>query len=48
MRNHVAIVGDKRNAYWVFGGGSPDGRRSLGSPGRRWEDNVKMVPKEVG
>ena len=28
--------------------GKPDGKRLLGRPRRRWEDNIKMDPKEVG
>jgi len=26
----------------------PEGRRSLGRPRRRWEDNIKMDLKQVG
>ena len=26
----------------------PEGRRPLGRPGRRWEDNIKMDLEEVG
>ena len=26
----------------------PDGKRSLGRPRRRWEDNIKMDLQEVG
>ena len=28
--------------------GKPDGKRSLGRPRRRWEDNIKMDLQEVG
>jgi hypothetical protein len=28
--------------------GRPEGRRSLGRPSRRWEDNIKMDLREVG
>ena len=28
--------------------GKPDGKRSLGRPRRRWEDNIKMDLEEVG
>ena len=31
-----------------FGGGKPDGKRPMGRPGRRWEDNIKMDLEEVG
>jgi hypothetical protein len=32
-------------AFW-FGG--PEGRRPLGRPRRRWEDNIKMGLEEIG
>jgi hypothetical protein len=28
--------------------GKPEGRRPLGRPRRRWEDNIKMDLREVG
>ena len=28
--------------------GKPEGRRTLGRPRRRWEDNIKMKLQEVG
>jgi hypothetical protein len=28
--------------------GKPDGRRTLGNPTRRWEDNIKIDLQEVG
>ena len=28
--------------------GKPEGKRPLGRPGRRWEDNIKMDLQEVG
>ena len=28
--------------------GKPEGRRPLGRPRRRWEDNIKMYLQEVG
>jgi hypothetical protein len=28
--------------------GKPEGKRSLGRPSRRWEDNIKMDLQEVG
>jgi hypothetical protein len=27
--------------------GRPEGRRPLGRPGRRWEDNIKMDLREI-
>jgi hypothetical protein len=28
--------------------GKPEGKRSLGRPRRRWDDNIKMDLREVG
>ena len=28
--------------------GKPDGKRPIGRPGHRWEDNIKMYLREVG
>ena len=28
--------------------GKPDGKRQLGKPRRRWEDNIRMDLQEVG
>jgi hypothetical protein len=44
---HVARMGEGRGAYRVLVG-RPEGRRPLGRPRRRWEDNIKMDLKEVG
>jgi hypothetical protein len=44
---HVARVGEKRGAYRILVG-RPEGRRPLGRPRRRWEDNIKMHMQEVG
>jgi hypothetical protein len=44
---HVAGTGDMRGAYWVLVV-RPEGKTSLGRPGLRWEDNIKMDLKEVG
>jgi len=37
----VANIGDSRGAYRVLVG-KPEGKRSLGRHGHRWEDNIKM------
>jgi hypothetical protein len=29
-------------------GGNPEGKRQLGRPTRRWEDNIKMNLREIG
>jgi hypothetical protein len=44
---HVARLGEKRNAYRLLVG-TPEGRRPLGSPRRRWVDNIRMDLVEVG
>jgi hypothetical protein len=38
---HVARMGEKRNAYRILVG-KPEGKRPLGSPRRRWVDNIKI------
>jgi hypothetical protein len=38
---HVARMGARRDAYRALVG-KPEGRRPLGRPRRRWEDNIKM------
>jgi len=40
-------MGDKRGAYRVLVG-KHEGKRPLGRPRRRWEDNIKMRLKGVG
>ncbi|KAJ4445879.1 hypothetical protein ANN_12564 [Periplaneta americana] len=44
---HVARMGESRNAHRVLVG-RPEGKRPLGRPRRRWEDNIKMDLREVG
>ncbi|KAJ4445754.1 hypothetical protein ANN_12439 [Periplaneta americana] len=44
---HVARMGESRNAYRMLVG-RPEGKRPLGRPRRRWEDNIKMELREVG
>jgi hypothetical protein len=38
---HVACMGEKRNANRIFVG-KPEGKRPLGRPRCRWEDNIEM------
>ena len=38
---HVARMGEGRGVYRVLVG-KPEGRRQLGKPRRRWEDNIMM------
>ncbi|KAJ4434517.1 hypothetical protein ANN_23079 [Periplaneta americana] len=40
-------MGESRNLYSVLVG-RPEGKRHLGRPRRRWEDNIKMDLREVG
>jgi hypothetical protein len=44
---HVARMDEKRNAYRLLVGKS-ERKRPLGSPRRRWVDNIKMDLGEVG
>ena len=44
---HVARMEERRGVYWVLVR-KPEGKRPLGRPRRRWEDNIKMDLSEVG
>jgi hypothetical protein len=44
---HVALMGQKRNAYSILVG-KPEGKRPLGRPRRRWVDNIRLYLREVG
>jgi len=44
---HVARMGEERGVYRVLVG-EPEGKRSLGRPGRRWVDNIRMDLQEEG
>jgi len=44
---HVARIGERRGVYRVLVGKS-EGKRPLGRPRRRCEDNIKMDLQEVG
>jgi hypothetical protein len=43
----VASMGEGRGVLRVLVG-KPEGKRPLGRPRCRWEDNIKMVLQEVG
>jgi hypothetical protein len=43
----VAHMGEVRGAYDISVG-RPEGRRPLGRPRHRWEDNIKMDLREIG
>jgi len=40
-------MGERRVVYRVLVG-KPEGKRPLGRPRRRWEDNIKIYLQEVG
>jgi hypothetical protein len=42
----VARMGEDRGVHRVLVG-KPEGKRPLGRPRRRWEDNIKMDLQEV-
>ena len=44
---HVARMGENRVVQRVLVG-KPEGKRPLGRPRRRWEDNIKIDLQEVG
>ena len=44
---HVARVGEGRDVLRVLIG-KPEGKRQLGRPRCRWEDNIKIDLQEVG
>jgi hypothetical protein len=39
--------GERRGVYMVLVG-RPEGKKPLGRPRRRWEDNIKMDPRQTG
>ena len=43
---HAARMGEK--GVYRISVGEPEGKRPLGRPRRRWEDNIKMDLQEVG
>jgi len=40
-------MGERRGVYTVLVG-KPEGKKPLGRPRHRWEDNIKMDLQEVG
>jgi hypothetical protein len=44
---HVARMWEKRNVYRLLVG-TPEGKRPLGRPRRRWIDKIKMDLLEIG
>jgi hypothetical protein len=47
LAGHVVRMGEDRGVQRVLVG-KPEGKRTLGRPRRRWEDNIKMDLQEVG
>jgi hypothetical protein len=43
----VARMGEEKGLHRLLAG-KPKGKRPLGRPRRRWEDNIKMDLQEVG
>ena len=43
---HVAEMEDDRIAFDIITG-KPTGKKPLGKPERRWEDNIRMGVKEI-
>ena len=44
---HVARMEENRSTFKILTG-KPTGKRPLGRPRRRWEDNIRMNLKEMG
>jgi len=47
MGGTCGAYGESRGVYRVLVG-KPEGKKPLGSPRRRWEDNIKLDLQEVG
>jgi hypothetical protein len=43
---HVARMGEERNVYRVLIG-KPEGKRPLGRPRRKWEEEIRLDLKEI-
>ena len=43
----MARMGEERGVHRVLVG-KPEGKRPLGRPRRKWEDNIKMNLREMG
>jgi hypothetical protein len=44
---HIGFMGERRVVYGILVG-KPEGKRPLGRPTCRWEDNIKPNLQEVG
>jgi hypothetical protein len=47
MGRACSTTGERRNASRMLVG-KPEGKRPLGRPRRRWEDNITMDLREIG
>jgi len=47
LAGHVARTAEGRGVYRLLVG-RPEGKRPLGRPRRRWDDNIKMHLQELG
>jgi hypothetical protein len=47
LAGHVARMGEVRGAYNILVG-RPEGRKQLGRPRRRWEDNIRWILGKSG
>ena len=47
MGGHVARMEEDRSSFKILTG-KPIGKRPLGRPRSRWEDNIRMDLKEIG
>ena len=47
MAGHVARMEEGRSGFKILTG-KLTGKRSLGRPRRRWEDNIRMDLEEIG
>ena len=47
MGGHVARMEEGRSAFKILTG-KPTGKRTLGRPRRRWEENIRMNLQEIG
>jgi hypothetical protein len=47
MGGACSTHGEKRNVYRILVG-NPEGKRPLGRPRHRWEDNIRMDVREIG
>jgi hypothetical protein len=47
LAGHAARVGERKDVYKILVG-KPEGKRRLGRPWHRWDENIKMDLQELG